>query len=62
MFSDNLKYLREKRGISQVDLANIMGVKKQTVSNWENKNYSPSIDTLKKLSQFFVLAQIAYLV
>ena len=38
---------------NQVQLANLLNVSKQTVSNWENNNILPSIEMLVKISQFF---------
>ena len=39
--------------MSQVELAERLGVTKQSVSNWENDNIQPSIEMLKKLSVVF---------
>ena len=39
--------------LNQVEMAKILGVTKQSVSNWENENIMPSVDMLIKLSQFF---------
>lgn len=51
--NDNIRQLRLARNLSQVDLANALGVTKQSVSNWENNNIQPSIDMLVRLSEFF---------
>ncbi len=40
-------------GLNQVELAKVMNVSKQCVSNWENDNVQPSIEMLMKLSDFF---------
>ncbi len=53
MIGTQIKKLRKARSISQVELANQIGVSKQAVSNWENNNILPSIDILIKLSKFF---------
>ena len=53
MFGDMMKNLRQSRSLNQVQLANLLNVSKQTVSNWENNNILPSIDMLVKISQFF---------
>lgn len=50
---DKIKEERLKKGLNQPDLAKIMCVSKQTVSNWESNKRTPDIDTLKKLSEFF---------
>lgn len=52
-FNENLKKLRLKRGISQVEFAQNLGVTKQCVSNWENDNVLPSIEMLIKISNYF---------
>ena len=41
------------RGITQVKLAQQLGVSKQSVSNWENNNIQPSIELLEKLADCF---------
>ena len=44
MFATRIKYLRQSAGINQVQLAEKLGVSKQSISNWENDNIMPSID------------------
>lgn len=39
--------------MSQVQLAEKIGVKKQSISNWENDNIMPSVEMLIKLAEFF---------
>ncbi|MDE6442009.1 MAG: helix-turn-helix domain-containing protein [Clostridia bacterium] len=53
MLNENIKTLRKSFNLSQVELADKIGVSKQCVSNWENDNVLPSIDMLIKLSKFF---------
>lgn len=53
MFANRLKHLRQSRGFTQVQLAERLGVKKQSVSNWENDNIMPSVDMLEKIADFF---------
>lgn len=53
MFGDIIKKLRTARNYSQVQLADKLGVSKQTISNWENNNILPSIDMLIRISHFF---------
>ena len=53
MLNERIKQLRTERGLSQIDLANKLGVSKQSVSNWENDNIQPSIDMLLKISHIF---------
>lgn len=52
-FSERLKKEREKRGWSQIDLAEKIHVSRQAVSKWETgKNY-PSIEVIINLSDLF---------
>lgn len=53
MFADRLKYLRKSRELNQVQLAQRLGVAKQSISNWENDNIAPSVEMLVKIADFF---------
>ena len=53
MLSQRIRELRLALNISQVKLAEILGVTKQSVSNWENDNIQPSIEILVKLAEVF---------
>lgn len=53
MFANRLKSLRQSKEMNQVQLASKLGVKKQSVSNWENDNIMPSVDMLEKIADFF---------
>ena len=53
MLSKRIYELRMSFGWTQVQLAQKLGITKQTVSNWENDNIQPSIDMLVKLSNIF---------
>ena len=53
MLDKRIRALRRGMGLSQVDLARLLGVTKQSVSNWENDNIQPSIEMLKKLAEVF---------
>ena len=53
MLGEQIKELRLSHNLSQVELAERLGVSKQSVSNWENENIMPSIDMLKKICRFF---------
>ncbi len=53
MLGDKIKELRISYSLSQVDLAKQLHVSKQTISNWENNNVPPSIDTLVRIATFF---------
>ncbi len=53
MFGERIRSLRIARNLSQVQLAEKLGVSKQSISNWENNNILPSIDMLKNIAIFF---------
>ncbi|MCQ2524974.1 MAG: helix-turn-helix domain-containing protein [Lachnospiraceae bacterium] len=59
LFSENLKALRKKQGVTQEQLANHLGVSAQAVSKWENGSY-PEGDLLPKIAGFFNVS-ISYL-
>ena len=50
-FADNLKRLREKKGLSSSDLAAQMYVSRSTVSRWENGSRLPDAAMLSRLSE-----------
>jgi transcriptional regulator with XRE-family HTH domain len=45
-----IKVMRIKRGLTQKQLADRLGVKQQNVSDWERGERSPSVKNLKKLA------------
>lgn len=53
MLNQQIRVLRQARGISQVELAKRLGVTKQSVSNWENDNIQPSVEMVVKLAGVF---------
>ena len=53
MLGKNIRNLHTSLKITQVELANKLGVTKQCVSNWENDNILPSVDMLIKIAQTF---------
>lgn len=53
MLGTQIRNLRRSRELNQVQLAKRLGVKKQSVSNWENENIMPSIEMLVKIADFF---------
>lgn len=50
-FSENLKSIRKEKGISQEDLAEIIGVSRQAVSKWEQGLGYPEMEKLLILSK-----------
>lgn len=50
MLGDKIREIRLAKKMSQVELAKILDVTKQSVSNWENENIQPSIEMLSKIA------------
>lgn len=50
---DKLYNLRKKNGYTQAEIAEILEVSRQSVSNWELGTIQPSISRLKKLSELY---------
>lgn len=53
MLNTRIKELRTARTLSQVQMAKLLGVTKQSVSNWENNNIQPSVDMLVIIARLF---------
>ncbi len=53
VFKDNLKTLRQERGIGQVELAKHLGVSKGIISLWENGLREPTLSNLITIAKFF---------
>lgn len=53
MLGQNIRKLRQERGLCQEELGRRVGASKQSVSNWENENIMPSIDLLVRLADYF---------
>ena len=44
-----VKYYREKKGIEQMALAEMLGVKSNAISNWEHGRTRPDLDQIPKI-------------
>ena len=44
---------RNKAGLSQMELANQLGVSRQAVSRWESGDTTPTMDKLKTLARIY---------
>ncbi|MCF5912030.1 LexA family protein [Aeromonas veronii] len=53
MRSERIRELRKKHGLTQQKLGELIGVKKSSISQWENDEHSPSGDNLAQLSKVF---------
>ena len=49
IFLKRLKKLRKNKGLKQQELAEILGIKRNTYSDWENGKTEPSFENLIKL-------------
>ena len=49
-FSQNLKKAREQKGLTQKDVAEIIGVAKSTYSLYESGSREPNVQTIKKIA------------
>ena len=53
MFSQNLQKIRSKKNLSQEQLADKIGVSRQTISAWESGKASPELDKITAISKLF---------
>ena len=53
--SDNLKRIRKENNLSQEQLADKLGVSRQSVSKWESGQAYPEMDKVLQLCQLFNL-------
>ena len=53
LFSVRLKELRLQHGFSQEEIAEKIGVKRNTYSDWENGKCKPNYEKLEKIADFF---------
>ena len=52
-FHEKIQELRQKRGLTQEELAEALFVSRAAVSKWESGRGYPNIDSLKALSKFY---------
>lgn len=50
---ENLKNLRNKKGLTQAQLAELLVISQQSINKYENQNAEPDIETLKNLADLF---------
>lgn len=53
MFAERLKELRKEKNMTQVQLAEALGVSKGTIAMWEIGKREPNFETLDRLSDIF---------
>ena len=49
----NLKEYRKAKKISQQELAQLVGVRRETIVNLENNRYNPSLEMALKIAEIF---------
>ena len=55
-FGESLRRSRMRRGFSQQQLANKLGVERSTVSNWEADRRIPDIDMIARLAEYLEIS------
>ncbi len=50
---DNIKNLRLKHGLSQLELADVVGVSDKAVSTWEQNKVIPRMGAIQKMADYF---------
>ena len=53
MLKDNLMMLRNLRGLSQEEIAEIIGISRQAYAKWESGATVPDIEKCKRLADFY---------
>lgn len=53
VFVNNLKYYMKEKGVTQKEIAEILGMSQGAISDWMGLRSYPRMDKLQKLSEFF---------
>ncbi|MGT2666761.1 helix-turn-helix transcriptional regulator [Streptococcus rifensis] len=53
--SNKLKELRKAKKISQQELAQLVGIRRETIVHLENNRYNPSLEIALKIADLFQL-------
>jgi len=56
-FGENLKFLREKKGLKQSEMIDFVGVKQTTWNGYEKGNSFPKFEDLIKISKYFDISE-----
>lgn len=56
-FGKNLKLLREKKGLKQSEMLDLVGFKQTTWNGYENEKSFPKFEDLIKISKFFDISE-----
>lgn len=57
-YSDKIKEYRERKFLTQKDLANFLGVSSVTISRWEKGKFEPTMQLKKILYELFLEAEM----
>ncbi|MDE7454885.1 MAG: helix-turn-helix domain-containing protein [Clostridia bacterium] len=52
-YGEALRYAREEKGLSQLELAEKTGISHQNINRWESGKVLPNIDFCVKLANFY---------
>ena len=55
-FDSNIKLLRRRRGRTQDEVAELLKMKRSTLSGYENRVAQPGLDVLLQFSEFYHVA------
>jgi transcriptional regulator with XRE-family HTH domain len=55
-FTQNIKFLRKRRGRTQDDMASALNMKRSTLSGYENNVAQPNLETIMAFSTYFSIA------
>ena len=55
MLADNLIFLRNIKGLTQEQVAEVIGISRQSYSKWEQGETYPDIDKCDKLAKYYAL-------
>lgn len=50
---NRIRELREERSLKQIDLAQVLGIRQNTLSTWETGRYEPDNEMLQKIADYF---------
>lgn len=53
MFSKRLKNLRTKKGVTQSEMGDLLGISRQGYAKYENEKSEPDHETIKRLANYF---------
>ncbi len=54
-FGEKIKNIRKEKKMTQEQMANILNVSRQAISNWENNKNFPDLEMIIKISRLFSL-------